>query len=87
MYVCGLEHVRNLLSWTRDNLAEVTDILRAREDGRASEPASGQEGCGPPVHEFAQASQQPGCCLPRSSPLSVVRIVSSSPQPLSSGRR
>ena len=35
MYVCGLEHVRNLLSWTRDNLAEVTDILRAREDGRA----------------------------------------------------
>ncbi len=32
-----LEDVRNLLTWPRDNLAEVADILRAREDGRALE--------------------------------------------------
>ena len=30
-----LEDVRNLLTWTRDNLAEVADILCARDDGRA----------------------------------------------------
>ncbi len=32
-----LEDVRNLLTWTRDNLAEVAAVLRARDDGRAIE--------------------------------------------------
>ncbi len=32
-----LEDVRHLLNWTRDNVAEVADIVRAREDGRVLE--------------------------------------------------